>query len=393
MDEIEFRKHILPPIEFGERLTAFREKHKLSLADFSRIFRFVKNTSPATFHRVEKGLAARSLYETVSDVMEDYLPEWLKSKGFSDAEIYADLDQLFNLQERDMIVKRRELTSSAIKFFGLSADPFDVDRIPSDEELFTNKDLDELVAQVRDAVLYKKWIAVEGPIGSGKTALKIRLHRELSELKTQKIYLIYPEFFDMNVVTVQAIANCILEEFQIKVPNSKTARVRRIKEHLVQLEKEDARVALIFDECHRLNDKVLTSLKNFWEMTNGGYSRLLGIVLFGQPQFFEATLRDVRYREISERVKSVQMPSLSKSAKDYLAHRIAAVGGNIDALFEPNALKRICNIAKTPLSLGNIANHALMEAFEIEEPRVVSQILSKLNLPDEPRIRSIRQAA
>lgn len=392
MEEIEFRKHILPPIEFGERLTAFREKHKLSLADFARIFKFVKNTSPSTFHRVEKGIAATSLYETVSDVMEDYLPEWLQSKGFSDEEIYADLDQLFNLQERDMIVKRRELTSSAIKFFGLSADPFDVDRIPSDSELFTNKDLDEVAAQVRDAVLYKKWVVVSGAIGSGKTALKIRLHRELSESKTV-VHLIYPEFFDMNVVTVQAIANCILEEFQIKVPNSKTARVRRIKEHLMQLEKEDARVALVFDECHRLNDRVLTSLKNLWEMTNGGYSRLLGIVLFGQPQFVEATLRDVRYREIAERVKPISMPSLAKSAKDYLAHRIAAVGGNIDILFEPNALKRICNIAKTPLSLGNIANHALMEAFEIEEPRVVSQILSKLNLPDEPRIRSIRQAA
>ncbi len=290
-----------------------------------------------------------------------------------------------------MIVKRRELTSAAIKFFKLTQDPFDVDRIPSDEELFTNKDLDEVAKQIIDAVLYKKWVVVSGPIGSGKTSLKIRIHRDLEQSK-HTVYLIYPAFFDMNTVTVPAIASCVLEHFQIKVPQNKIARNHRIIEHLTQLEKEDARVALIFDECHRLNDKVLTSLKNFWEMTSG-YSRLIGIVLFGQPQFVEATLREVRYREIAERVKPILMPSLAKSAKDYLAHRLAAVGGNIDELFDAKSIQRICNVAKTPLSIGNLANHALMEAFEIEEPRVVSQILSKLNLPDEPRIRSIRQAA
>lgn len=128
-------------------------------------------------------------------------------------------------------------------------------------------------------------------------------------------------------------------------------------------------------------------------MTNGGYARLLGILLFGQPQFLQGTLRENRYREISERVKPLRMPSMEKCAREFLAHKLRAVGGDVEQLFDEKSLKRICRLARTPLSLGNLANHALMEAFAIEEPQVVSDMLSKLNLPDEPAIRSIRSAA
>ena len=287
-----------------------------------------------------------------------------------------------------MIQARCELIATAVKFFGLKADPFDVDRVPSDEEMFSNKELDDIAQRVCDAVLYKRFIAVIGAIGTGKTSMKIRVERQLAESK-QRVHLLYPEFFDMNAVQVGSIASSILEEFDIKPPQSATIRVRRIKQLLTSLEKDDARIALVFDECHRLNEKVLISLKNFWEMTNGGYSRLLGIVLFGQPKFVEATLRDVKYREIAERVQIVEMPSIEKSARDYLSHKIAAAGGDIDQLFEPRAIQRICAVAKTPLSLGNVANSALMEAFKLQEKQVASGMLT---LPDAPRVRSLRAA-
>ncbi|MBS1793385.1 MAG: AAA family ATPase [Acidobacteria bacterium] len=293
-----------------------------------------------------------------------------------------------------MIANRKPLTSAAIKFFNLRQDPFDVDRIPSEEELFTSKELDEVCRQVIDAVLYKKWVFISGPVGSGKTAMKIRVARELaawSKRSGSKTHLIVPEFFDMSTVAVPAIASYILEEFDIRVPNNKLQRAKKIKQVLTSLDKDDARVALLFDEGHRLNSKVILSLKNFWELTNGAFSRLLGIVLFGQPQFINTTLRDVQFREITERVNVIEMPSMEKSARDFLAHKLTAAGGDIDQLFDSAAIRRICSVAKTPLALGNLANNALMTCFEeYEEPKVTSKML---RLPDEPKVLNIRSAA
>jgi type II secretory pathway predicted ATPase ExeA len=220
--------------------------------------------------------------------------------------------------------------------------------------------------------------------------MKIRAARELADSK-YKTRLIYPEFFDMSAVSVGSIARTILEEFEISpIPQDSTARVRRIKQLLTSLERDDYRVALVFDECHRLNDKVLIALKNFWELTDGKYSRLLGVVLFGQPRFVESTLRDYRFREIAERVQVIEMPSLAQTSAEYLSHKIACVGGNINQLFDSESIRRICSVAKTPLSLGNLTNAALMEAYKLEETQVVSQLL---NLPDTPALRQIRRAA
>ena len=374
---------------FGQRLKLFLEKHHLSARKFADVCDNRDFTTKSSIHRFVSGNANPNTYERAMLVLEECVRNWMFDQGYSSTRIESDLEELFNFEERDMIVNRCLLTSDAVKFFGLKADPFDVDRVPGDDEIFTDKHLDEVAARVRDAVLYKRFVCVVGAVGTGKTSMKIRIARELAQSR-QKCHLIYPEFFDMNAINVGAIAGSILEEFEVKVPRDSTARVRRIKQQLTSLEKDDARVALVFDECHRLNEKVLVSLKNFWEMTNGGYSRLLGVVLFGQPKFVEATLRDSKFREIAERVQIVEMPSIEKSAKEYLTHKIAAAGGDINTLFEPKAVQRICSVAKTPLSLGNLANNSLMEAFKLEETQVVSQML---NLPDAPKVRQIRQAA
>lgn len=382
--------NVIPKEEFAVRLDSFMNRHSISLGKLAQICANGKLCSKSSCHRLRTDQVTTKYYRSAIPLMETRLEEWMQANDWHYADIEDELNKLFpHRMDRNMIVNRCELTAAAVKHFGLKADPFDVDRVPGDDEMFSNKELDEIAARVRDAVLYKRFCAVIGAVGTGKTSLKIRVARELMDTK-QNVRLIFPEFFDMNVVSVGAIASSILEEFEVTPPRDSTLRVKKIKQLLTSLDKDDVRVALVFDECHRLNEKVLVSLKNFWEMTNGGYSRLLGVVLFGQPKFIEATLRDYRFREIAERVQVLEMPPIAKSAADYLAHKITAAGGDIDRLFDPKAVSRICNVAKTPLALGNLANNALMEAFRLEEKRVCSQML---NLPDAPALRGIRRAA
>ena len=383
----------LVPTEFGKRLKRFSERQRISTRQLESLCGNVKNLSRTSLIRLMNGVARpeflRLHYERLLPKIEAGIERFLYNSGLPFEQAEKELTNLFpDRKEREMIATRCVLPSEAVKFFNLKSDPFDVDRVPTDDELFTNTELDSIASQVKDAAVKHQLLAVIGPVGSGKTSLKVRVARELA-VGSEEVRLLYPEFFDMSDVKVGAIARYLLEEFETKCPADSVSRVRKIKQLLTSLRNEEIHVALVFDECHRLNEKVVSSLKNFWEMTNGAYDRLLGIILFGQPKFIESTLRDHKFREIAERMQVVQMPALADSAREYLAHKLAAQGGDIEQLFESKAVERICSVAKTPLALGNLTNEALLEAYKLSEEKVIS---SMLNLPEMPQVRNFRKA-
>lgn len=383
----------LMPAEFGKRLKRFCDRQHISTRQLESLCGNLKNLSRTTLIRLMNNEARPEFlklhYDRLLPKIEQGIEKFLYNSGLDFAQAEKELTNLFpDRKEREMIATRCVLPSEAVKFFNLKSDPFDVDRVPSDDELFTNAELDSIASRVKDAAVNNQLLAVIGAVGSGKTSLKVRVARELAG-GGEEVRLLYPEFFDMSDVKVGAIARYLLEEFETKCPTDAVARVRKIKQLLTSLRNENVRVALVFDECHRLNEKVVSSLKNFWEMTNGAYDRLLGIILFGQPKFVESTLRDYKFREIAERMQIVQMPALADSAREYLAHKLAAQNGDIAELFEPRAVERICSVAKTPLALGNLTNEALLEAYKLREPKVLS---SMLNLPEMPQVRQFKKA-
>lgn len=342
------------------------------------------HVSKSTVHRILQGITRSKLSELAVPAVRDAVIDLATARG-------ADRSELLNLldleDESDMLADRCPLSPEILKHFNLRFDPFDVDRLPVGDELFTNRDLDAVATRVRDSVLYQRFTAVIGPVGSGKTLLKLRVADELGD----NAKLLYPEFFDMAEVSVHGIANRILEELGQRVPRNKEARVTKIKSVLTGLQQEGVRVAIVLDECHRLNDRVISSLKNFWEMTNGRTSRLLGVLLFGQPAFVESRLRDSVFREIRQRVQIIQMPDLKKSGADYLRHRIELAGGNFEKLFEPEAVKKLLLNATTPLALGNLAAAAMMSAFACDEKTVTVDLPFFRTLPANAGVLQVRK--
>src|SRR5690606_17211405 len=116
------------------------------------------------------------------------------------------------------------------------------------------------------------------------------------------------------IVSPSQIAEAILLEFNAKVPRSGVRKGTAVKNLLANLYKDGKRIALAFDEVHRLNDSALSSLKNFLEMNSGGFQRYLGVVMFGQP-IFEARLRDAQFQELVERIVPLRMPEFSPAAE------------------------------------------------------------------------------
>lgn len=361
-------------------------RHDISIRAFSTMCRSpMVDFEKSSAERLRKGTAKPYMVERMRPFIADAFVAFLECRGLSPDEIATELSPIFEPKEFiKMLDIRYTLEPEAQRFFGLKFDPFDADALPVSDDLYRNAEIDALAARVRDGILFQRFVAIIGSTGSGKTILKHRIADELDD----RAMLIYPEFPAMGEVTVHGIANTILTELGQTIPQNKEARVRKIKEILTDMQQQGKTVAIVLDECHRLHDKVISSLKNFWEMTNGRNSRLIGIVLFGQPAFLTARLRDVVFREIRLRVQILEMPVLSKRSRDkngkdatdirtaleYIGHRLNLAGGKAADLFDQRSLELICAAAQTPLAIGNLANGALMHAFACEEKQVAASM-------------------
>ncbi len=404
-------------LDFCTGVRAFCDEQGISvrrLADMcaSAQVRFSKTEASRLLH----AQATDAVIERIRPHLAPAFVAYLEGRGYTADEIDQELSHIFDPKEfTTMIANRCPSSPEAQRHFGLKFDPFDVDHLPTAGEIYTNDELDNVVARLKDAVHFRRFVSVIGGVGTGKTLLKLRLAHELNEDTDKPAHLLYPEFFDMEEVTVHGIANKILAELGQKIPQNKEARVTRIREVLTQMQQEGIGVAIVLDECHRLRDKVISSLKNFWEMTNGRSSRLLGVILFGQPSFVDARLRDVKFKEIRQRVQIIQMPAFSSEisnsrsqidlsassassaakypAAEYISHRLHLAGGMIDQLFDEKAIERICLNAPTPLSLGNITNEALMHAYALEETRVTASMEFFKKLSTGQQVLGMRRTA
>lgn len=373
------------------RLDAFRRFYRLSFSEIADICGSNRTwgISRSTFHRLAQEARENRFSARIKPFAMEGLRAFLKDKGRTEEQIKTELSFIFDDQETEMLAQRTTVKDAEVlRFFGLKFDAFTGDP-RSKDEVFTTRQLDKIAEQVEDAINYQGMLAVIGDIGSGKTVLKKYRTMETVKASAGKMRLLWPEFFNMDRVHTGSIAGFILRAFGQRSPNDLVARADRIRELLAEASESGIRVALGFDECHRLDDRVLTALKNFWEMGSGGYDRYLGIVLFGQPSF-EFRLYEPGFREIFERLEIVKMPPFNKCAYDYMKHRLKIAGADVDRIFERKAIDILAKQVQTPQALGNLANSAMLKAYMMNEKKVRAEFL---NDPDgEPRVRAVRQA-
>lgn len=377
-------------------LAAFCSRHKISRQQLSDI-------AGGDAGDASKSTMQRLLHDEINDadyearlrrILAENLPSFLLSNGLSSSQIDRELLQIFDKGEyKPMINQRTILPKNIQQFFGLTDDPFS--KPPrSRAEVFISPALKDVVDRVIDAIKYQGFVSITGEIGSGKTVVRSTVEDYIAD--NPNLRLIFPETFDMSRVTPANISRAILEEFEAShIPNDAVSRAKKVKKLLAGEHKGGVRVAIAFDECHRLNDTALSSMKNFLEMNSGGFQKYLGVVLFGQTSF-KTRLGEEKFREIFERVTPLEMPDFTASAADYLAHRLRLVGGDAAQLFDAEAIDLIVRQAKTPLALGNIANRALTISKEDFNNRTVIGAAIKTKMyfvSGDPREISRRKGA
>jgi type II secretory pathway predicted ATPase ExeA len=382
---------------WGRRLDKFRVKHSLSERDLVSVLRNVIGKSAV--HDLLSGENKPRMDSVIKPVIAGHLRRFLREKKNNDIEIEREMLAIFyepvcKKENEPMLSKRTELPVEVQRYFNLKCDPFPNEPPRSKAETFTNRELDKIAGRLEDTVNYQGFCALIGDSGSGKSFMRRRLVQTCRD-SGGKMLLLWPEFSNMTKVHDGSICSFILHKFNQSTPRDLVDRYSRLKRLLAGFANEGKRVALGFDECHKLDPRLLIALKNFWEIGSGGYERWLGLVLFGQPPVLD-TLNDISFQEITKRLNVIRMPNLGKDAWTYCAHRLKLAGGNAEKLLDRDAVSKLAAIDSTPLGLGNLVNIALIEAEKIKEHRVHVGVLRASeglrNALNNPQIRAVRRA-
>ncbi len=210
-----------------------------------------------------------------------------------------------------------------------------------------------------------------GPSGMGKTLVSDLLLKQLDESHRPLHHLVFP------ALDSQQLLRYLVQQVDAQGsewPREASADLQRFEKFLQSNLDAQRHAVLIVDEAHLLEQygllEPLRLLLNVAASQSPGESAWT-LVLAGQPTLLSHV---ERYHPLDERlaVKCMLNRFLPEETVGYIQHRIRAVGGNAQALFDEQALERIHQLSQgIPRRINRLCDLALMVGFA-EERHVIS---------------------
>jgi MSHA biogenesis protein MshM len=227
------------------------------------------------------------------------------------------------------------------------------------------------------------FIKIIGEVGCGKTLLC----RKLLESLEKEFVAAYIPNPDLSPIELRrAFARELGIEPQLL--HDQHELLTHINNRLLQLNAEGRRVVLLLDEAQALSTESLEALRLLTNLETES-SKLLQIVLFGQPEL-EERLNQPNLRQLKQRITfSYYLPKLSREELDtYLFHRLSTAGYQWGTLFTKKARDILFNSSAGIPRLVNILCHkALLVAYGRGESRVSHKII-RLAINDTDAVAS-----
>lgn len=270
-------------------------------------------------------------------------------------------------------------------FFKLQKSPFGMNPDPSC--LFMTPSHREAFAGLLYAISRRKgFVVLTGEAGTGKTTLLRALIRSADAARFSVILtprLNSDEFLEM----------ALLDFGVADVPASKSQRIFKLQEILLELRSQGKAPVLMVDEAHTLSPETLEEIRlltNF-ETTE---EKLLQIVLAGQDDL-AATLNREDLRQLKQRIE-VRMdlkPLASAEVGAYMRHRWSRAGGSEPLPFSVDAIALIARASRgIPRLVNSICDNALLLAYAGEELLIsvghVHQVVRDFDLGESQQARS-----
>lgn len=306
----------------------------------------------------------------------------------SDQDAAETPDQSKDL-ENDMLLRKQSLSPDARRAFTLARDPFA--EVRSSDEVFLTSDFRYVRESLRQTAKHGGFIAVVGESGAGKSTLRRDLaewiHRENEPVILIEPYVLGMEDNDVKGKTLKAghIAEAILAAVTPRdtLKQSPEARFRQVHNALRESHRAGHRHVLVIEEAHGLPLPTLKHLKRFFELEDG-FSKLLGIVLIGQPELGQKLdERNPSVREVVQRCEVVTLRPLDDELEGYLRHRFQMVNKPLDQVMDATAIDALrIKLAGRgqysvlyPLAVHNVVTAALNEAATLGIPHITADVV------------------
>jgi MSHA biogenesis protein MshM len=241
--------------------------------------------------------------------------------------------------------------------FGLSEPPFRI--TPVTEFFFSGAKRGEILeALVYSISEVEGIVKVSGEVGSGKTMLcRMLLERLPGHIET--IYLANPS------LSREEMLYAIADGLGLNIKGERVGIIMQsIQNRLEEKAREGKRVAVLVDEAHAMPPETLEELRLLYNLQVGS-SKLLQIVLFGQPEL-NAKLDQPNMRQLKDRiVHHFNMRPLSRDIlENYLMFRMRAAGYHGPSIFSAGAVRLIADASSGLMRRVNIlADKSLLAAF------------------------------
>jgi MSHA biogenesis protein MshM len=244
-----------------------------------------------------------------------------------------------------------------LEHFGLAEAPFKI--TPHTEFFFSGANRGETLEALLYAITSGEGIVkVAGEVGSGKTMLCRVLMERLPET-VETIYLAVPSLSrDEMLATISS-------DLGLEVQGLSTTKlIRLLQDRLIDIHAEGRQVVALVDEAHAMPLETLEEIRLLSNLETS-HSKLLQIVLFGQPELDEH-LALPNMRQLKERITHHfnLKPLPPRDIKDYVDFRVRAAGYKGPDLFSAEVLKLIADASEGLTRRINIyCDKTLLAAF------------------------------
>ncbi|MCG8325595.1 MAG: AAA family ATPase [Thiotrichales bacterium] len=255
-----------------------------------------------------------------------------------------------------------------LEYFGLSQPPF---KITPDTNLFYSGGnrgaiLEALIYAITNG---EGIVKVVGEVGTGKTMLCRMLELELAD-NIELVYLANPS------LSPDQIPYAIAFELKLEIAASSNRLqvMNELQDYLLNKHRSNGQVVVFVEEAQSMS---LASLEELRLLSNleTGQSKLLQIVLFGQPELDEM-IASTEIRQLKERITySFQLaPFNTPDIKEYLNARVRACGYRAGELFTPGSIREITRYSNGLLRRVNIlADKAMLSAYATSKRQVKAE--------------------
>jgi general secretion pathway protein A len=259
-----------------------------------------------------------------------------------------------------------------LSFYGLRQQPFDV--TPDPAFLYFSPSHREALASLKRGIEYfRGFMLLVAEPGMGKTTLLNRLMEELSN-SARVVFLFQTQ------CTSRELLCYILNELEVDHAGMDVVAMHRaLNQALLEEMLRGRRFVLVVDEAQNLEEPVLETIRLLSDFETT-HSKLIQIVLAGQPQLAETLMRPglVQLRQRIAVLSSLKPLSATEIA-EYVDHRLRVSGGSGEPLFTSEAIAQLAESSRgVPRRINNLCFNALLEAFHHGQETIGADIVNEV---------------